>query len=79
MDMTLNEPNLVTSSCWDEKFTYLTSDMTKYKHTSRYDLKLNSLLVPDANPLHHQYFSFDPFVNEQNAIGLATLSEQQIN
>ena len=51
MDMTLNEFKLLTSTCWNEKFTPLTIDMTKDKYTGRYRINLNSVFVPDSSPL----------------------------
>ena len=50
MDMTLNEFELLTSTCWNEKCQPLTIDMTKDKYTSRYRLGLNSICVPDISP-----------------------------
>ena len=50
MDMTLNEFNLLTSTCWNEKYQPLTIDMTKDKFTGRYRLGLNSIFVPDSSP-----------------------------
>ena len=50
MDMTLNEFNLLTSTCWNKKFQPLTIDMTKDKYTGRYRLGLNSIFVPDTTP-----------------------------
>ena len=49
MDMTLNEFNLLTSSCWNEKNQPLTIDMTKDKLFGRYRLVLNSIFVPDTS------------------------------
>ena len=50
MDMTLNEFNLLTSTCWNEKYHPLTIAMTKDKYTGRYRLGLNSIFVPDSSP-----------------------------
>ena len=50
MDMTLNEFKILTSTCWNEKYTPLTIDMTKDKYTGRYRLGLNSIFVPDSSP-----------------------------
>ena len=50
MDMTLNEFKYLTSTCWNEKFTPLTIDMTKAKFTGRYRLGLFSIFVPDSSP-----------------------------
>ena len=50
MDMTLNEFELLTSTCWNEKNQPLTIDMTKDKYTGRYRLGLNSIFVPDTSP-----------------------------
>ena len=50
MDMTLNDFNLLTSTCWNEKYQQLTIDMTKDKYTGRYRLGLNSIFVLDSSP-----------------------------
>ena len=50
MDMNLNEFNILTSTCWNEKYQLLTIDMTKDKYTGRYRLGLNSIFVPDSSP-----------------------------
>ena len=50
MDMTLNQFKLLTSTCWNEKYQPLTSDMTKDKYQGRYRLGLNSIFVPDSSP-----------------------------
>ena len=42
MDKTLNAFELLTSTCWNEKYQPLTNDMTKDKHCDRYRLGLNS-------------------------------------
>ena len=52
MDMTLNEFKLLTSSCWNEKYTPLTIDMTEDKYTGRYRLGLNNIFVPDSSPFY---------------------------
>ena len=41
MDMTLNEFKLFTSTCWNEKYQPLTSDMTKDKFCGCYKLGIN--------------------------------------
>ena len=50
MDMTLNEINLLTSTCWIEKYQPLAIDMTKDKNTGRYRLGLYSLFVANTEP-----------------------------
>ena len=50
MDMTLNEFEFLTSTCWNVKYQPLTIDMTKDKYTGRYRLGLNSIFVPDSSP-----------------------------
>ena len=50
MDMTLNEFNLLTSTCWNKNYQPLTIDMTKDKYTGRYRLGLNSIFVPNSSP-----------------------------
>ena len=42
IDTTLNEFKFLTTSCWDEKYQPLTTDMTKDIFIGRYCLKLNS-------------------------------------
>ena len=50
MDMTLNEIQYLTSTCWNEKYQPLTFDMTKDKDQGRYRLGLNSIFVPSSSP-----------------------------
>ena len=50
MDLTLDEFNYLTSTCWNEKYLPFTIDTTKDKHTGRYQLGLNSIFVPDSSP-----------------------------
>ena len=50
MDMTLNEFNLLKSTCWNKIYKPLTIDMTKDKYTGRYRLGLNSIFVPNSSP-----------------------------
>ena len=50
LDLTLNEFNFLTFTCWNEKYQLLTIDMTKDKITGRYRLGLNSIFVPDSSP-----------------------------
>ena len=50
MDMTLNEFKLLTSTCWNEKYTPLTKDMTKNAYDGRYRLGLKSIFVPNTSP-----------------------------
>ena len=50
MDMTLNEFKLLISTCRNEKYQPLTSDMTKDRYRGRDRLGLNSIFVPDSSP-----------------------------
>ena len=50
MDMTLDESEYLTCTCWNDKYQPLTIDMTTDKYTGRYRLGLNSLFVPNSNP-----------------------------
>ena len=50
MDMTLNEFKYLTSTCWNEKFTPSTIDMTKDKYTGSYRINLISKFVPNISP-----------------------------
>ena len=51
MDMTLNEFNLLTSTCWNEEYLLpLTIDMTEDKYYGCYRLGLNSIFVPNTTP-----------------------------
>ena len=50
MDMTLNEFQYLTSTCWNEKYQPLTSDMTKGRYQGRYRLGIKSIFVPDSSP-----------------------------
>ena len=48
MDMILNENKILTSTCWNEKYQPLTTDMTKNNYTGLlYRLGLISRFVPD--------------------------------
>ena len=51
MDMTLNEYNLLTSACWNEKYQPLTIDMTKDRYQGCYRLGLNIIFVHDSSAL----------------------------
>ena len=53
MDMTLNELNILTFPCWNERYQPLPIDMTKDKYAGRYRLGLNSLSIPDTNTLQN--------------------------
>ena len=46
--MTLNEFKLLNSTCWNEKYHFLTIDMTKDNYIGRYRLGITSILVPDT-------------------------------
>ena len=50
MDMTLYEFKYLTSTCWNEKRTPLTIDMTKNQYQGRYRLGLNNIYVPNSSP-----------------------------
>ena len=50
MDMTLNENELLNSTCWTKNGQILTIDMTKDKYTGRLPLGLDNLFVPDSSP-----------------------------
>ena len=50
--MTLYEMKQLTSTCWNEIYQPLTTDMTKDKFTGRYGPGLNSIFVPDTNPFY---------------------------
>ena len=41
MEMTLKEFNLITASCWNEKYQRLTIDMTNGKSSGRYGPVMN--------------------------------------
>ena len=51
MDMTLDEFQFLTNTCWNEKYQPLTLDMTRDKYTGRYRFGLHSFFVPNSNPL----------------------------
>ena len=53
MDMTLDEFNYLTSTCWNKNCQPLTIDMTKNKYTGRYRLGLNSIFVPNSSPFEN--------------------------
>ena len=46
--ITLNEFKLLLSTCWNEKYQPLSTDMTKDKYTGRYRLGLSSIFVADS-------------------------------
>ena len=50
MDMTLNELEYLTSTCWNKNYQPLTIDMTKDKFTGRYRFGIKSIFVPDGSP-----------------------------
>ena len=50
MEMSLDEFNYLTSTCWIEKYQAITIDKTKDKNTGRYRLGLNGIFVPDSSP-----------------------------
>ena len=50
MDMTLNEFNLLTSTCWNKNYQPLTIELTKDLYQGRYRLGLNIIFVPDSSP-----------------------------
>ena len=49
MDMSVNEFQLLTSTCCDKKDQPLNIDITKDMYTGCYGLALNSFLVPDSS------------------------------
>ena len=51
MDMTLDEYKDLTSTCRNEKYQPLTTDMNKNKYIGQYRLGMDSLFVPQNNPL----------------------------
>ena len=51
MDITLNQFERLSSTCWNQKYQPLTIDMTKDKNTGRYRPGLTSLFVPDSSPI----------------------------
>ena len=50
MIMNLDELNYLTSTCWNDQNQPLTIDMTTDKHTGRYRLRSNKIIVPDSSP-----------------------------
>ena len=50
IDITLDEFKYLTSTCWNEKYQPLTTDMTKRKFTGCYRLELKSKFVPNTSP-----------------------------
>ena len=50
MDMTLDEFEYLTSTCWNHKYQQLTFDMTKDRYQGRYRCGLNSIFVPSSSP-----------------------------
>ena len=55
MNMTLNEFNYLTNTCWNEKHQPLNIDMTKDLYQGRYRLGSNSTFVPDSSPFLNNY------------------------
>ena len=50
MDMTLDEFEYLTSTCWKTNYQPITIDMTKDKYTGRYRLGFNSIFVLNSSP-----------------------------
>ena len=48
--MTLDEIKYLTSTCWNEQYQPLTTDMRKDKYQRRYRLGLISIFVPHSTP-----------------------------
>ena len=49
VDMSLNEFNYLTSTCWNKNYQLLTIDMTKDKYQGRYRLGLYSIFIPNSS------------------------------
>ena len=49
IDMTLDEFNYLTSTCWKEKYQPLTFDLTKDRYQGRYRLGLNSIFLGNTS------------------------------
>ena len=49
MDMTLDEFEYLTSTCWNKNYQALTIDMTKDKYRGRCRLGLGSIFVPNSS------------------------------
>ena len=49
MDMTSDEFKYLSSTCWIEKYLFLTIDVSQNKYQGRYRLGLNSIFVPDSS------------------------------
>ena len=60
MGMTLNNPKLLTSTAWNEKYQPPTFVMSKYKYKGRYRLGLGSLFVPDTKLFQTKEMSIYP-------------------
>ena len=52
IDMTLDEFNLLTTTCWNKNYQPFTIDMTKDLYKGRYRLRLNNIFVPDSSPFY---------------------------
>ena len=50
MNMTFNDFEYLTNTCWNKKYQPLTFDMTKDPYQGRYRLGLYSIFVPDSSP-----------------------------
>ena len=77
MDMTLIEFKYLTSTCWTKNYQPLTIDMIKVTFTGRYQLGLNSIVVPDRSPFYINSMSNYSNVTEQDLNNLRKLAEQQ--
>ena len=58
MDMSLNEFQTLTSTCWKEKDQPFTNVMTKNKFTGRYRVGLISIFVPNSSLFRKYYTEF---------------------
>ena len=51
MDMIIDEFKYLCNSCWQTKFQPLTIDMSKDKYCGRYRVGLDTIFVPNSDPL----------------------------
>ena len=77
LDMTFNEINLVTSTCWNGYYQTLTTDITKDKDTGWYRPNLNSIPVADTKPFQTLQMSFCPKLIKEHKHEITKLLEQQ--
>ena len=81
MNMTLNDIEFSTKTCWNEKYHTLNIHMSKDRDQGQYRSGLKSRFVPNSSPIKNKSTSVSSNVTEQDLINLVLrkLAEQQKN